>query len=90
MAKSSAVQRDLKRRRLAKQFGGKREALKSIIMDKSIPLEDRFVAQLRLAELPRNGSRTRIRNRCAAIIASSACRASRSVNWPPRARSRAW
>ena len=64
MAKSSAVERNNKRRRLAKRFGDKRDALKSIIMDKTIPLEDRFVAQLRLAELPRNGSPTRIRNRC--------------------------
>ncbi len=64
MAKISAVQRDMKRRKLAQKFSGKREALKAIIKDKSIPLEDRFVAQLRLAELPRNASPTRIHNRC--------------------------
>ncbi len=64
MAKISAVQRDKKRRKLAQKYSGKREALKAIIKDKTIPLEDRFVAQLRLAELPRNASPTRIHNRC--------------------------
>src|SRR3546814_17989847 len=63
MAKISAVERNKKRRELSQRFAAKRKALKGIIMDKSLPLEDRFVAQLRLAELPRNASPTRIRNR---------------------------
>src|SRR3546814_17227980 len=56
MAKISAVERNKKRRELSQRFAAKRKALKGIIMDKSLPLEDRFVAQLRLAELPRNAS----------------------------------
>lgn len=64
MAKKSMVERDLKRRRLAKKFESKRTRLKEIINDKEQPGEDRFVAALKLAELPRNSSKTRIRNRC--------------------------
>ena len=64
MAKKSMVERDLKRRRMAKKFESKRTRLKEIINDKEKPGEDRFVAALRLAELPRNSSKTRIRNRC--------------------------
>lgn len=64
MAKKSMVERDLKRRRMAKKFESKRTRLKEIIKDKEQPGEDRFVAALKLAELPRNSSKTRIRNRC--------------------------
>lgn len=64
MAKKSMVERDLKRRRMAKKFESKRNRLKEIINDKEKPGEDRFMAALRLAELPRNSSKTRIRNRC--------------------------
>ncbi len=64
MAKKSMVERDLKRRRMAKKFESKRNRLKEIINDKEKPGEDRFVAALKLAELPRNSSTTRIRNRC--------------------------
>ena len=64
MAKKSMVERDLKRRRMAKKFESKRNQLKEIIKDKEQPGEDRFVAALKLAELPRNSSKTRIRNRC--------------------------
>ncbi len=64
MAKKSMVERDLKRRRMAKKFESKRNRLKDIINDKEKPGEDRFMAALRLAELPRNSSKTRIRNRC--------------------------
>lgn len=64
MAKKSMVERDLKRRRMAKKFESKRTRLKDIINDKEKPGEDRFVAALKLAELPRNSSKTRIRNRC--------------------------
>ncbi len=64
MAKTSAVQRNLKRIRLVKKFAKKREALKKIISDKKLPLAERFAAQLKLSKLPRNSARTRIRNRC--------------------------
>lgn len=64
MAKSSVVQRNLKRIRLHKRFNSKRIELKAIRNNKSVTLEERFNAQLALMELPRNSSKTRIRNRC--------------------------
>ena len=64
MAKKSAVNRNEMVKRLAKQYEPKREALKAIANDESRPLEERFQARLDLAELPRNSSKTRIRNRC--------------------------
>ena len=64
MAKKAMVERDLKRRRMAKKFDAKRARLKEIIRDQEQPAEDRFLAALKLAELPRNSSKTRIRNRC--------------------------
>lgn len=65
MAKKSMVERDLKRRRLADKYENKRNALKAIMRDEDASPEDKFKAALKLAELPRNASRTRIRNRCA-------------------------
>ena len=64
MAKKSAVERNLKRQRLAQRFAAKREALKAIARDTDKPVEERFAAQLKLASLPRNSAPTRIRNRC--------------------------
>jgi len=64
MAKTSSIQRNLKRIRLAKKFLKKRENLKTIIKNKKLPLEQRFAAQLKLAKLPRNSAKIRIRNRC--------------------------
>ena len=64
MAKTSAIQRNLKRIKLAKKFLKKRESLKKIIKNKKLPLEERFAAQLKLAKIPRNSSKVRIRNRC--------------------------
>ena len=64
MAKTSAIQRNLKRIKLVNKFLKKREKLKKIIRNKKLPLEERFAAQLKLAKIPRNSSRTRIRNRC--------------------------
>ncbi len=64
MAKTSAIQRNLKRIRLVKKFLKKRENLKKIIRNKKLPLEERFAAQLKLAKIPRNSARVRIRNRC--------------------------
>ena len=64
MAKTSAIQRNLKRIRLSKKFSKKTAMLKKIIKNKKLPLKERFEAQLKLAKLPRNSSKTRIRNRC--------------------------
>ena len=64
MAKKSMVERDLKRRRLAAKYEEKRSRLKETLYNKDLAAEDRFVAALKLAELPRNSSKTRIRNRC--------------------------
>ena len=64
MAKTSAIQRNLKRIRMQIKFKKKREALKKIIRNKKLPLEERFKAQLKLAKLPRNSAKIRIRNRC--------------------------
>ena len=64
MAKTSMIQRNLKRIKLVKKFLKKRESLKKIIKNKKLPLEERFAAQLKLAKLPRNSSKVRIRNRC--------------------------
>ncbi|PJB69002.1 MAG: 30S ribosomal protein S14 [Alphaproteobacteria bacterium CG_4_9_14_3_um_filter_47_13] len=65
MAKTSAVNRDLKRRKLTKKHANKRAALKAVIYNREAPMEERFQATLQLAELPRNSSKIRIRNRCA-------------------------
>ena len=64
MAKTSSIERNLKRIKLAAKFLKKRQALKKIINDKKLPLEERFKAHLKLSKLPRNSARTRIRNRC--------------------------
>jgi small subunit ribosomal protein S14 len=64
MAKTSSVEKNNRRRRLTKKYAGKRSRLKAIIDDKTNPLEERFDATMKLAALPRNGSATRIRNRC--------------------------
>jgi small subunit ribosomal protein S14 len=64
MAKKSMIEKNKRRERLSKQFAAKRARLKAIANDKSLPMEDRFAARLKLAELPRNSSPTRIRNRC--------------------------
>ena len=64
MAKKSSIEKDKRRRRMSKQFSGRRARLKAIAMDKTRPMEERFSASLKLAELPRNSSPTRIHNRC--------------------------
>jgi small subunit ribosomal protein S14 len=51
--------------KLAKSMAGRRSRLKAIVEDRTAPPDERFAAQLKLAELPRNGSPTRLRNRCA-------------------------
>ena len=64
MAKTSAIQRNLKRIRLSNKFLKKRQELKKIIKNRKLPLEERFNAQLKLAKLPPNSAKNRIRNRC--------------------------
>lgn len=64
MAKKSAIERNKKRRRMAKQYDAKRTRLKEIANDRDLPMEERFQARLKLAQLPRNGAAVRIRNRC--------------------------
>ena len=64
MAKKSSIEKNNRRRRLTKKFSGRRARLKAIARNKSLPMEDRFAATLKLAELPRNSSAVRIRNRC--------------------------
>jgi small subunit ribosomal protein S14 len=64
MAKTSAVEKNKRRRQMTKRYAAKRERLKAIARDQALPIEERFAAQLKLAELPRNSSAVRIRNRC--------------------------
>jgi len=64
MAKTSTVERNIKRRRMAKSFGSKRKKLKAIIKNRDTNDEDRFAAVVKLAQVPRNSSKVRIRNRC--------------------------
>ena len=64
MAKKSSIEKNNRRRRMSKQYSARRKKLKAIVQDKKLPVEERFAATLKLAELPRNSSATRIRNRC--------------------------
>ena len=64
MAKTSAIQKNLKRIKLAKRYAKKRAELKKIIKNKKLDLTERFAAQLKLNKLPKNSSKIRIRNRC--------------------------
>jgi small subunit ribosomal protein S14 len=64
MAKTGIIERNNKRRRLAARDAEKRLALKRLANNKDLPMEERFAARLKLAQLPRNGSPTRVRNRC--------------------------
>jgi small subunit ribosomal protein S14 len=64
MAKKSSIEKNDRRRALAKQYSAKRTKLKTVANDEARPPEERFQARLKLAELPRNSSPVRIRNRC--------------------------
>ncbi len=64
MAKKSSIEKNNRRMRMAKRFAPKRAKLKAIANDKGLPLEERFEARLKLAELPRNSSPNRVRLRC--------------------------
>ncbi|MEL6745597.1 MAG: 30S ribosomal protein S14 [Pseudomonadota bacterium] len=64
MAKVSAIENNNKRAKLVKKYAKKRAELKAIVSNRSLPIEERFKAQLQLSELPRNGAKIRVRNRC--------------------------
>ena len=64
MAKKSSVEKNNRRKKMAKQQSAKRTRLKGIVMDRERPIEERFEAQLKLSEMPRNGAENRFRNRC--------------------------
>tara|TARA_Y100001970_G_scaffold69232_1_gene88303 strand:- start:8064 stop:8369 length:306 start_codon:yes stop_codon:yes gene_type:complete len=64
MAKLSAINKNNRRIKLSKRFFEKRKKLKKIVMDKKLPLEERFKAQQKLSKMPRNSAKIRIRNRC--------------------------
>ena len=64
MAKQSSVNKNAHRKKLVARYAGKRKALKAVAADLSKPAEVRFAARLKLAQLPRNSSATRVRNRC--------------------------
>jgi len=64
VAKLSSVEKNNRRGRMAEQFSVKRSELKAIIMNKDLPMEERFAAQMKLSALPRNSAKTRYRNRC--------------------------
>lgn len=64
MAKVSSVQKNNRRRAIVAKYAEKRAALKAITKNRELPMEERFKAQLKLSELPRDSSKSRIRNRC--------------------------
>ena len=64
MAKLSSIKKNNKRIKLTNKFYKKRQNLKKIVMDKKLPLEERFKAQQKLSKLPRNSAKIRVRNRC--------------------------
>ena len=64
MAKKSAIEKNKRRIKLSKSYAGRRDRLNAIVENQALPIEERFAATLKLAELPRNANPTRIRNRC--------------------------
>jgi small subunit ribosomal protein S14 len=64
MAKKSSIENNKRRQKLVKKFAGRRERLLAVANDENKAMDERFEARLKLAALPRNGSKTRIRNRC--------------------------
>ena len=64
MAKVSAIENNNKKKKLVKKYAKKRAELKAIISNRELPIEERFKAQLAMAELPRNSAKIRVRNRC--------------------------
>lgn len=64
MAKKSSIEKNNRRKRMVVRFAAKRKELKEIIMNRTLPLAERFNAQLKIAKLPRNSAPSRVRNRC--------------------------
>ena len=64
MAKKSAIDKNLKRQKKVQSNAARRDRLKAIVMDRSLPIEERFDANMKLAQMPRNGAKIRLRNRC--------------------------
>ena len=64
MAKLSSINKNNRRIKLSDRFYKKRLELKKIVMNKKLPLEDRFKAQQKLSKLPRNSAKSRVMNRC--------------------------
>ena len=64
MAKLSSINKNNRRLKMAEKFANKRSSLKAIVMDKELPFDERLQAQIKLSALPRNGAKTRHRNRC--------------------------
>ena len=64
MSKVSSHEKNKRRKKLVEQYAEKRAMLKAIVKDRSKPMEERFAAQLKLSQLPRNSSKVRVRNRC--------------------------
>jgi small subunit ribosomal protein S14 len=64
MAKTSSIEKNLRRERMVKQYANRRTRLKDIANNEALPSDERFKARLKLAELPRNSSSTRVRSRC--------------------------
>lgn len=64
MAKVSAIEKNNTRKKLTAKYASKRAALKAIVSNRELPIEERFKAQLELSAMPRNGAKTRVRNRC--------------------------
>jgi small subunit ribosomal protein S14 len=64
MAKTSSIEKNNRRRKMAKSFAPRRAKLKAVIKNRALPIEERFAAQLKLSQMPRNSAPTRIRNRC--------------------------
>lgn len=64
MAKTSSIEKNLRRERMVKQYANRRNRLKDIANNEALPADERFKARLKLAQLPRNSSATRVRSRC--------------------------
>ena len=64
MAKLSSINKNKRRAKMAKQYAAKRAKLKEVVMNRDLDMEERFAAQLKLSELPRNSAKNRYRNRC--------------------------
>ena len=64
MAKTSSIEKNKRRARMAKRFANRRAKLKKVARDRNLSMEERFAATLKLAELPRNSAKIRVRNRC--------------------------